>query len=285
MLVVDDLAAFTAPAGGSAVTVGAYDGVHVGHRRLIARLQELARARGLATAVVTFDRHPAFVVRPGSAPKLLTDLETKLELLAATGVDYTVVVRFDQARASEPAEHFVRTLLVASLDARVVAVGRDFHFGHNREGNVAFLERLGPGLGFEVIPVDLVDEGDGHEGKVSSTRVRTALAQGDVETAAALLGRPHRVRGTVAMAGEGRATVDIPADICLPAPGEYTGWYCGAAGRLPCAVLVGTGHFVDVRLVDGAGATADDVAAVEFRAPLATEGHDAVLSALRDTGL
>ncbi|HVM65793.1 MAG TPA: hypothetical protein VMU14_13090, partial [Acidimicrobiales bacterium] len=153
MLVVDDLAAFHAPSGGAAVTVGAYDGVHIGHQRLIARLQAVAGERGLATAVVTFDRHPAFVVRPESAPKLLTDLGTKLELLAATGVDYTVVVRFDAARSQEPAEHFVRAVLVRSLDARVVAVGRDFHFGHGREGNVAFLERLGPELGFEVIPV------------------------------------------------------------------------------------------------------------------------------------
>jgi riboflavin kinase/FMN adenylyltransferase len=278
MLVVDDLAAFTAPAGGAAVTVGAYDGVHIGHQRLIARLQEVAAERGLATAVVTFDRHPAFVVRPESAPKLLTDLGTKLELLAATGVDYTVVVRFDDARAQEPAEHFVRTVLVRSLDARVVAVGRDFHFGHDREGNVTFLERVGPELGFEVIPVDLVDEGDGRDGKVSSTRVRACLAQGDVEAAAALLGRPHRVRGTVAVAGDGRVTVDVPPEICLPAPGRYAGWYCGAAARAPSAVLVGNDHFVDAELLGGAPAAADDVAVVEFRAPMDGE------AAVRDTG-
>jgi riboflavin kinase/FMN adenylyltransferase len=282
MLVVDDPAVFTAPPGGSAVTVGAYDGVHVGHQRLISRLRDVAAARGLATAVVTFDRHPALVVRPQSAPKLLTDLDSKLELLAATGVDYTVVVPFDEARANEPAEHFVRTVLIASLDARVVAVGRDFHFGHTREGNVAFLERLGPEIGFDVIPVDLVDEGDGSEGKVSSTRVRTALAEGDVAAAAHLLGRPHRVRGTVAMAEDGRVTLDVPAEICLPAEGLYAGWYCGAAGRAPAAVRVGGGHFVDAHLVDHAGPVGDDAAAVEFGAPLAGEGGEAVHAALGD---
>jgi riboflavin kinase/FMN adenylyltransferase len=278
MLVVDDLAAFTAPVGGAAVTVGAYDGVHIGHQRLIARLQAVAGERGLATAVVTFDRHPASVVRPESAPKVLTDLGTKLELLAATGVDYTVVVRFDAARAHEPAEHFVRTVLVQSLDARVVAVGRDFHFGHGREGNVAFLERLGPQLGFEVIPIDLVDEGDGRDAKVSSTRVRACLAAGDVEAAAALLGRPHCVRGTVAVAGDRHVTVDVPSEICLPAPGRYAGWYCGPEARAACAARVGTDHFVDAELLGAAPAVADDVAVVEFRAPMDGE------AALRVTG-
>ncbi len=284
MLVVDDLAVFTPPPGGSAVTVGAYDGVHVGHQRLIERLRDVAAERGLATAVVTFDRHPALVVRPQSAPKLLTDLATRLERLAAMGVDYTLVIPFDEARATEPAEHFVRTVLVGALDARVVAVGRDFHFGHNREGNVAFLERLGPSLGFEVIPVDLVDEGDGRDGKVSSTRVRNALAVGDVVAAAELLGRPHRVKGRVVSAVGGRVAIEVPDEICLPTEGLYAGWYCGAAGRAPAAVRVGRGHVVDANLVGPTGPVGDEVAAIEFAAPLAGEGGDAVLAALGAAG-
>ena len=147
MEVLHDLASCPRPQGGSAVTIGAYDGVHVGHQRLLARLREVAAERHCASAVVTFDQHPALVVRPESAPKLLTDLDTRLELLAETGVDYTVVVHFDIERSLEPAEDFVRTVLVDCLDARVVAVGRDFHFGHNREGNVALLRRMGPELG------------------------------------------------------------------------------------------------------------------------------------------
>jgi riboflavin kinase / FMN adenylyltransferase len=284
MLVVDDLAAFTPPPGGSAVTVGAYDGVHIGHQRLIARLREVADQRGLATAVVTFDRHPALVVRPQSAPKLLTDLGTRLERLAETGVDYTLVIPFDRARSIEPAEHFVRTVLVGKLDARVVAVGRDFHFGHKREGNVAFLERLGPSLGFEVIPVDLVDEADGGDGKVSSTRVRTALAEGDVVAADALLGRPHRVGGVVTAVLGGRVSLDVPDEICLPAEGLYAGWYCGTGGRAPAAVRVGPGRVVEAKVVDGAAPMADEVAAVEFGAPLGGEGGEAVLAALRAVG-
>ncbi|HUO49577.1 MAG TPA: hypothetical protein VMU09_12150, partial [Acidimicrobiales bacterium] len=122
----------TPPPQGSAVTIGAYDGVHLGHRHLIERLRDLARLRSLASAVVTFDRHPATVVRPESAPALLTDLDQKLELLASTGIDRTVVVAFDRDRADESAEDFVEEVLVGALGARLVVVGEDFHFGHGR---------------------------------------------------------------------------------------------------------------------------------------------------------
>src|SRR3954470_19361385 len=134
MDVVTDSARCPTPPQGSAVTIGAYDGVHRGHRAVIATVRRLAAERGLATAVVTFDRHPATVVRPESAPKLLTDLEQKLELLAATGVDYTVIVHFDEARASEPAEEFVTDVLVGAVGAKVISVGEDFHFGNRRRG-------------------------------------------------------------------------------------------------------------------------------------------------------
>ncbi|HWW45513.1 MAG TPA: riboflavin kinase [Acidimicrobiia bacterium] len=278
MMVVDDLAGFSRPLGGSAVSIGAYDGVHLGHQQLLARLRAVAAERSCASAVVTFDRHPALVVRPDSAPMLLTDLETRLELLAATGIDYTVVLHFDAARSREPAEDFVRTVLVDALDAKVVAVGRDFHFGHNREGNVAFLERLGPTLGFDVLPVELFDDGRGGSVKVSSTRVRTALAEGDVVTAAALLGRPHLVRGPVVATGHAgfpTATVAVPQEICLPADGLYAGWYRGPdAIRHAAAVSVtggpaGRGHPVEAYLLDGGGVGARDTeAVVEFAARL-----------------
>src|ERR1700728_5027985 len=115
---------------GAAVTVGAYDGVHLGHRHVITQLHDQAEARGLETVVVTFDRHPATIVRPDSAPATLTDLEQKLELLADCGVDRTVVVHFDRARSDESAEDFVTTVLVGALAARLVVVGRGFHFCH-----------------------------------------------------------------------------------------------------------------------------------------------------------
>jgi riboflavin kinase/FMN adenylyltransferase len=249
--IVTDSAPHRPPHGGSAVTIGAYDGVHLGHRTLLAELRARAEDNGLATVVVTFDRHPAAVVRPESAPLLLCDLDQKLELLAAAGVDRTVVVRFDEERANETAEEFVTRELVEGLDARLVVVGEDFHFGHGRKGNVALLTEMGSVAGFAVDGVALVSAGDHRRAgapAVSSTRVRTLVAEGDVEGAAALLGRPHQVRGPV-VTGDRRggselgfptANLAIPAEICLPAPGIYAGWYERPDGsRAKAAVSVG----------------------------------------------
>src|SRR4029077_19354912 len=118
---------------GSVVTIGAYDGVHLGHPALIAGGRERAGELGRASVVGTFDKHPAMVVRPESAPKLLTDLAQRLELLATTGIDYTLVVHFDEERANESADDFVREVLVGCLRAQAVVVGHDFHFGHGRK--------------------------------------------------------------------------------------------------------------------------------------------------------
>jgi riboflavin kinase/FMN adenylyltransferase len=192
------------------------------------------------TAVVTFDRHPAMVVRPESAPKLLTDLDQKLELLAATGLDYAVVVHFDEQRSAESAEDFVREVLVGCLRARAVVVGHDFHFGHRRGGNVPLLQRMGAELGFDVLGIKLVGDGEA----VSSTRIRALLAEGRVDEAAQLLGRPHEVRGVV-IRGDARgrdlgfptANIAVPPEIALPADGIYAGWYERPEGTLHAAAL------------------------------------------------
>lgn len=242
--------------GGCVATIGAFDGVHLGHRRVIAQVRRLAAERRVPSAVVTFDRHPASVVRPESAPGLLTDLDQKLDLLAETGVDYTVVIHFDQERAHESAEDFVATVLVGFLHVRAVIVGADFHFGHRRAGNVALLEKLGSaeppvslgGTGFDVIGVDLLDE-TGRPGAeaVSSTRIRQLLGEGDVAGAAALLGRSHQVRGPVVHGhksgrplGFPTADVEVPAGIVVPADGVYAGWYARPDGmRRPAVLSVG----------------------------------------------
>jgi len=233
------------PVGGTAVTIGAYDGVHIGHRHLLSRLRLRADERGLVCAVVTFDRHPAAVVRPSSAPALLTDLELKLELLAGCGVDLTMVVPFDAARAGESAEDFVSEVLIEDLGARLVVVGEDFHFGHDRRGNVALLREMGGVYGFEVEGIGLAGAaGDA----VSSTRIRSLLETGDVAEAAVLLGRPHQVRGPV-VHGDGRggrtlgyptANVAVPDGIALPGLGIYAGWYGRPDGTVHrAAVSVG----------------------------------------------
>ncbi|MGH9292617.1 MAG: adenylyltransferase/cytidyltransferase family protein [Acidimicrobiales bacterium] len=197
----------------SVATIGAYDGVHHGHRQVIETVRQIADAEELASVVVTFDRHPATVVRPESAPKLLTDLHQKLELLEATGVDDVVVLRFDEERANQTAEEFVDEVLVGLLGVAVVVVGRDSHFGKGRGGNVALLDVMGEERGFRVVPFDLV-EGEGEV--VSSTRIRTLVAAGRLGEAAALLGRDFEVRGRI----DGRA-VTGPEEILRPAAGSY----------------------------------------------------------------
>ncbi|MBW3536399.1 MAG: bifunctional riboflavin kinase/FAD synthetase [Actinobacteria bacterium] len=230
---------------GRVITIGVYDGVHLGHRALIAQAHELGDRLGLETAILTFDRHPAQLVSPDRAPCILTDLDQKVELLRSTGVDHVEVLTFDEARRQESAEDFVRTVLVDRMSARAVVVGRDFHFGHGRRGNVDLLTAMGQDLGFEVHGLELVPDVRGET--VSSTRVRSLLAEGDVAGAALLLGRQHEVRGHV-IRGDSRArdlgaptaNIEVTPGICLPGEAIYAGWYERPAGDShPAAISLG----------------------------------------------
>jgi len=234
---------------GAVVTIGVYDGVHLGHHAVLRLVRKLADASDLDAVCVTFDRHPAEVVRPETAPERLTGLDHKLELLVDTGLlDVVCVLEFDEGRSKESAEDFVHEILVGLLGARLVVVGADFHFGHRRGGNVALLERMGADLGFEVIGLGLVaPESDPVHEPYSSTRVRHRLAAGDVTGAADLLGRPHEVRGVV-VEGDRRgrelgfptANVALTPDTCLPADGIYAGRFRGADGVWrPAAISLG----------------------------------------------
>jgi riboflavin kinase/FMN adenylyltransferase len=267
-------------------TIGAFDGVHLGHRQLISRVRDLADERGTASAVVTFDQHPASVVRPDSAPPLLTDLEQKLELLASTGIDYAVVVHFDEQRLRESAEEFVATVLVGLLAVKAIIVGSDFHFGYRRAGNVALLERIGAEAGFDVVGLTLLDEtGQPGAHPVSSTRVRQLLFDGDVVGAADLLGRSHQVRGTV-MHGDQRgrqlgyptANVAVPSEIIMPCDGVFAGWYERPDGVVrPAALSLGrrptfydseSHSLLEAYLLDFDGDLYDEAARVSFVAPI-----------------
>jgi riboflavin kinase / FMN adenylyltransferase len=233
------------PEKGCVVTIGAFDGVHRGHRALIDDVRKRAADMGAASAAVTFDRHPASVVRPESAPRLLTDLDQKLELLAATGIDYVLVVPFDQQRAQEPAAEFVDDVLINRLNVKAVVVGHDFHFGKGRQGDVNFLREVGAQKDFEVVEYEpFLSDGT----IVSSTEIRKALNDGDVVHAHTLLGRAHEVRGLVVM-GDGRgrelgfptANIHVPSEILIPKDGVYGGEYVLPDGTVKrTAISVGT---------------------------------------------
>ena len=235
------------PGERTVVTIGAYDGVHLGHQAVIEHVRALAGELEARSVVLTFDKHPAMIVRPESAPKLLTNNEQRLELLAHTGVDATVVISFDDHQAHEPPESFVERVLVDALAVRTIVVGRDFHFGRDRKGNVDLLEKVGRTNDFDVRPLELLPRADGVDEPISSTAIRRALAGGDVTRASSMLGRHHEVRGTVVLGDQrGRllgfptANVAVPNTTCMPADGVYSGWYERPNGDVhPCAINLG----------------------------------------------
>jgi riboflavin kinase / FMN adenylyltransferase len=239
---------------GCVATIGAFDGVHRGHQRIIGAAVQRARERGLPAVVVTFEPHPSGVVRPGAQPLLLTTPRHKAELLAALGVDVLCVLAFTPEFSRLDGAEFVRTTLVGGLAARHVVVGANFRFGNRAAGDVALLTDLGARLGFTVEGEPLFGEGD----RVwSSTFIRGRVADGDTVTAAEALGRPHRVEGVV-VHGDGRgrqlgyptANLAAPATYAVPADGVYAGWLLreprdAATPRWPAAVSVGTNPTFD----------------------------------------
>ncbi len=286
------------PGERTVVTIGAYDGVHLGHQAVIAEVRAKAKALGARSVVVTFDRHPDTVVRPESAPQLLTSPEQRLELLAATGIDATVVLRFDEAQSKESPESFVERVLIGGLAVRVVVVGEDFHFGSHRGGNVKLLEKYGTSHDFVVDPVSLVARLDGIDEPISSTAIRRALAGGEVDLAARMLGRPHEVRGRVVQGDQrGRligfptANVEVPNWVCLPADGVYAGRYARPDGSVhPCAINVGrrptfyehADHsLVEAHLLDFDGDLYGEAAQVRFEHFLRSERKFDGIEAIR----
>lgn len=210
-------------ASGSVVTIGTYDGVHLGHRRLIEISRTEAALRGQPVVVVTFDRPPASVLRPEDPPKLLTGLDHKVELLKKTGVEDVVVLAFDATRAAESAEDFISSVLVEELRASCVVVGANFRFGNKHRGDIALLKQAGQRFGFETIGVDLVTD-EKTRVVVSATRIRSFIDAALLEDAARFLGRPHELRAALAAptaSSEGSVRVMLDADCCVPPPGEY----------------------------------------------------------------
>jgi riboflavin kinase/FMN adenylyltransferase len=177
-----------------ALTIGNFDGVHLGHRAMVERLRAVARARGLPTAVMVFEPHPREFFAPATAPARLTSLRDKAEALAALGVDHLFVCRFDARFAAQPPEAFVHDVLVARLGVRWLLVGDDFRFGAKRTGDATLLRTLAPQTGFEVDAMPTVTEAGV---RASSTAVREALARGDLDAAARLMGRPYAISGRV----------------------------------------------------------------------------------------
>ena len=302
MRVVTDLSAPVWPGQRSVLTIGVYDGVHLGHQAVIRQVRRLASESSAKSVVVTFDRHPASVVRPESAPKLLTDDDQRMELLRATGIDATAIVTFDEAQAAESPTSFVERVLVGALGVRTIVVGEDFHFGAHRAGNVALLRELGLTHDFTVVPLELINREDGVDEPVSSTAIRRALAGGNVALACSMLGRPFEARGAVVtgdqrgrLLGFPTANVEVPNRVCLPADGVYAGTYERPDGSThPCAINLGrrptfyehADHsLLEAHLIDFDGDLYGEAAKVRFEHFLRSErkfdGIDALVAQLK----
>jgi riboflavin kinase/FMN adenylyltransferase len=223
LLVRQELEGSVTP-GEHALSIGVFDGVHRGHQMLLGRMIEEAQARSLTAGVITFHPHPLSVVRPDVQITYLESLERRVELLGELGLDFVSVLQFTSELQQVSAPDFCR-LLVEEAGMRLIVVGEDFRLGRGGEGTVEVLTKIGEELGFEVIAVPLLGDGDNH---VSSTRVREALEAGEMESVSQLLGHPFLLRGPVLHGDErGRQigfptlNVGVSADRWLPPNGVY----------------------------------------------------------------
>jgi riboflavin kinase/FMN adenylyltransferase len=296
MLLIENLDDVPAGFGPSAVTIGKFDGVHLGHRGVIAQLTSLAADRGLEPVVVTFDRHPLALLRPEVCPDALVSNAQRAALLAETAVAATVVLEFTrELSALEPAE-FAERILRDALDTRLVLAGADFRFGHRGAGTIDTLRDLGQKLGFEI---ELLEDVRVDGERVSSTKIREHLVAGQVRDATALLGRFPRVRSTVVHGdaigreiGFPTANLDPAMEGFLPADGVYAAWAWVDGKRYGSAVSIGNNptfdgiparrteaHLLDAS-VDAYGKPID-LDFVEYIRPMVKfDGLDSLVSAL-----
>ncbi len=231
--------------GRCVLTIGVFDGVHRGHQSLIRAAVDRGAELGLPVVVMTFDPHPAEVVRPGNYPGLLTPLPRRAELVAGLGADVFLVLPFTAAVAAIEAESFIHDVIVNTLHAAAVVVGENFRFGHKAAGTVRLLAELGRRFGFTATGIGIVTD---DSLAVSSTYVRSCVAAGDVAAAADALGRPHRIEGFV-VHGEGRggselgyptANLDVLPHTAVPADGIYAGFFLLGENRSPAAISIGS---------------------------------------------
>ncbi|MGB9376901.1 MAG: bifunctional riboflavin kinase/FAD synthetase, partial [Mycobacteriales bacterium] len=230
--------------GRCVATIGVFDGVHLGHQVIIGRTVERARSAGLPSLVLTFDPHPAEVVRPGSHPPMLTSARRKAELLEGLGVDVLCVLPFTQEFSRLGPAEFAHQILVEDLHAATVIVGDNFRFGHKAAGDVAQLTELGARFGFatEGVPIERTGSTT-----YSSTFIRSCIDAGDVAEAARALGRSHRLEGIVVRGdmrgrdlGYPTANLQTLPHAAVPADGVYAGRLVQAGRSQAAAISVGT---------------------------------------------
>lgn len=203
MELVEDINKIAAPLSNTVVTIGNFDGVHLGHQALFKKVIEQARLRGGKAVAVTFEPHPVRVLKQNGLPPLITIYEQKIELIAQAGIDVLVSIQFTPEFAALSPQAFVADLLIDRIGMKAIVVGEDYTFGKNREGDVALLKAYARQFDFKVITVGEIQTANSIAQRISSTKIRDLVMEGDVDIARKLLGRNYQIRGVV-VAGRNR---------------------------------------------------------------------------------
>ena len=228
MKIFHDIESITEPFKSAVITIGNFDGVHIGHQALFHEVIERADAIDGTAVAMTFDPHPIRVISANGHPPLITLYEQKAELIEKAGIDVLICIPFTMDFAALSARTFVEDILVRRIGMKAIVVGQDYTFGHRREGNVALLQRYAEEMGFSVVVADWIQPANGTSGRISSTRIRELVMAGDMVKAARMLGRDYQIRGSVAhgrdrggrLLGIPTANIVLQDELC-PKAGVY----------------------------------------------------------------
>jgi riboflavin kinase/FMN adenylyltransferase len=236
------------PVGPTVVTIGKFDGIHLGHRALLEKTKAIATEHSLVPSVLTFDRHPGTFLNPEATPLPILGPNQKVQLLDQAGIELLLTIPFDESLASLTAQEFVQRVLVSQLSSKAVVIGEDFRFGVGQQGDAETLSELGKHFGFEVHTVQALEVAGV---RVSTTHIRNLLEQGDVSKAASFLGRLHSTEGIVVHGlkngrklGYPTANLSRDAEGMLPKDGVYAGWLYSGEDKFMAALSVGTNETV-----------------------------------------
>jgi riboflavin kinase/FMN adenylyltransferase len=246
MKLIESIADIRKPFHNAVITIGNFDGVHIGHQALFHTVMEKADAIGGTSVAMTFDPHPIRVLKPNGHPPLITLHEQKVELIAKTGIDVLISVPFDKKFAALSADEFVKDLLLETIGVKAIVVGRDYTFGRDREGDLPMLQRMAAAGGFEVLVTDWIQAANRHHERISSTNVRKVVHAGDMRAAKRMLGRYYQIRGIVAqgrnrggkLLGFPTANINLQDELC-PKSGIYAVTVEHADLTLPAVANIG----------------------------------------------
>ncbi len=251
MKVVNGLSELQKLDKGSVVTIGVFDGVHIGHSLIIKHAVKKAKEQGLYSVALTFDPHPLDILRPKSYPTILTGLNLKLHLIQKLGINITVVIKFTKSFASMSAKKFIQDILVDKLNVKTIVVGEGFRFGAKAAGDTDLLKKQGLIHGFSVEPIALHKTADSH--KISSTRIRNLLKEGKLDEAKEILGHPVIISGKVvtgkgfgSITGFHTANIETADKASVPKEGVYTGFALLGNKKMPAVLNIGPSPTFDV---------------------------------------